>query len=303
MHYEYAVEQGKHVFMEKPVATDAPGIRRLLAANEKAKKKNLKVVCGLQRHHQATYQETVNRIQDGALGDITLLRCYWNSGSAGGIAPRPENQSLMEYQFRNPYYFTWLSGDHIVEQHVHNIDVCNWVKGDHPVEANGMGGRQFRNGRQHGEIYDHHFVEFTYADGTKMYSQCRHIPGCWNSVSEHVLGTKGTAEIHRGRISGPDKWRFRGQVGNPYQIEHDVLFDAIRNNKPHNEAEYGALSTMTAILGRMATYSGKVIRWDEALNSSQSLSPDRYAWDGTPPVVPDADGVYPCAAPGVTKVL
>ncbi|MEA1952309.1 MAG: Gfo/Idh/MocA family oxidoreductase [Planctomycetota bacterium] len=302
-HYEYAVKQDKHVFMEKPVATDATGIRRLLAANELAKKKNLKVVCGLQRHHLAIYQETMKRIKDGAIGDITLLRCYWNS-SAGGIVPRrPKDMSEMEHQLRHPYCFTWLSGDHIVEQHIHNIDICNWVKDTHPVEANGMGGRQFRNGRDNGEIFDHHAVEFTYADGTKMFSQCRHNPGCANSVSEHALGTKGSAEINRGRITGPNKWRFRGKSSNPYQIEHDVLFDAIRNNKPHNEAEYAAISTMTAIMGRMATYSGKVIKWDQALNSSISLSPERYAWAAKPPVVADAAGVYPCAIPGVTKVI
>ena len=302
-HYEYAVKQGKHVFMEKPVATDAPGIRRLLAANEEAKKKNLKVVCGFQRHHMAIYQETMKRIKDGALGDIMLLRCYWNSSAGGNIPSRPKDVSEMKHQLRYPYCFTWLSGDHIVEQHVHNIDICNWVMDAHPVEANGMGGRQFRNGRDNGEIFDHHAVEFTYADGTKMFSQCRHNPGCTNNVSEHALGSKGSADIGRGRISGPNKWRFRGKTFKPYQVEHDVLFDAIRKNKPHNEAEYAALSTMTAIMGRMATYSGKVMKWDQALNSSQSLSPAQYTWDAKPPVVADANGVYPCAMPGVTKVL
>ncbi len=302
-HYEYAVKQGKHVFMEKPVATAAAGIRRLLAANEIAKKKNLKVVCGLQRHHMPIYKETMQRIKDGAVGDVMLLRCYWNSSAGGKNPRRPKGMTEMEYQLRHPYCFTWLSGDHIVEQHVHNIDICNWVQGTHPVEANGMGGRQFRNGLDNGEIFDHHAVEFTYADGTKMFSQCRHNPGCTNSVSEHVLGTKGSAEINRGRIAGPNQWRFRGAKPNPYQIEHDVLFDAIRNNKPRNEAEYTAFSTMTAIMGRMATYSGKVIKWDQALNSSISLSPQQYAWDAKPPVVADANGVYPCAIPGVTKVL
>ena len=302
-HYEYAVKQGKHVFMEKPVATAAPSIRRLLAANEEAKKKNLKVVCGLQRHHTPVYEETMQRIKDGAVGKPVLLRCYWNSSAAGKNPPRPKDMTEMEYQLRNPYCFTWLSGDHIVEQHVHNIDVCNWVMGTHPVEANGMGGRQFRNGRDNGEIFDHHAVEFTYADGTKMFSQCRHIPGCFNSVSEYVLGTKGSADISRGQIDGPNKWRFRGKKINPYQVEHDVLFDAIRNDKPYNEVEYTAWSTMTAIMGRMATYSGKVIKWDEAINSSISLSPEQYTWDAKPPVVADANGVYPCAIPGVTKVL
>ncbi len=173
----------------------------------------------------------------------------------------------------------------------------------HPVTAQGQGGRQVHTGLEWGTLFDHHFVEFTYEDGTKMFSQSRQFPGCWNSRSEHVHGTKGYAEINRGRIEGADKWRFRNRIPNPYQIEHDVLFDAIRNNRPHNEAEYAALSTMTAIMGRMATYSGKMINWDDAINSSVSLAPQRYAWDAEPPVVPDASSCYPCAMPGVTKVL
>jgi hypothetical protein len=176
--------------------------------------------------------------------------------------------------------------------------------GNHPVEANGLGGRQFRNGRENGEIFDHHAVEFTYAGGSKMFSQCRHIPATWTSVSEYVLGSLGSAEVHKGIVDGQGgKWRFRGTSPNPYQVEHDVLADAIRNDKPHNEADYGATATMTAIMGRMATYSGKLVTWDEAYHSQVALAPDRYDWDATPPVVPDADGVYPCAMPGVTKVL
>ncbi len=304
MQYEYAVKQGKHVFMEKPVATDATGIRRLLAANEEAKKKNLKVAVGLQRHHHAVYEETMKRLKDGAIGDIELMRVYWNSAVGGGCRPRKPDITEMEYQFRNKYFFTWLDGDHIVEQHVHNIDIAQWLRDEHPVSAQGQGGRMFRNGREHGEIFDHHFVEFTYADGTKMFSQCRHVPGCWNSVSEHILGSKGKAEVNRGIIETADgRWRCRAKVVNPYQVEHDMLFDAIRNNKPYNEAEYGALSTMAAIMGRMATYSGKQINWDEAINSKVALAPDKYTWDATPPVLPGPDGVYPCATPGVTKVL
>ena len=302
-HFEYAVRQGKHVFMEKPVAVDAPGIRRILAANEAAKQKNLKVGVGLQRHHHRIYQETMKRINDGAIGRPQLIRVYWNQSWESELEPRG-NLSEMEFQLRNQYFFTWLSGDHIVEQHVHNLDIVTWLMGTHPAEANGMGGRQYRNGRQHGEIFDHHAVEFTYPDGTKMFSQCRHIPNTWPSVSEHVLGSKGQSEINRGIIATPEgRWRFRDKSPNPYQVEHDLLFDAVRNDKPHNETEYGAMSTMVAIMGRMATYSGKVVAWDQAYNSQLVLAPDRYDWDGTPPVVPDADGVYPCAMPGVTKAF
>ena len=301
MHYEYAVKQGKHVFMEKPVATDAPGVRQLLAANEEAKKKGLKVGVGLMYRHNLQYQEMIKRIQDGAIGDIFYIRCYANIGFMWTIPRRPE-MSEMEYQMRNWQYFTWLGGDQIVEQHIHLLDVCNWAKGEQPVSAAGMGGRQVRKGPEHGQVYDHHVVEFTYSDGIKMFSQCRQISGCWSYVSEEVLGTKGSAYLRRGAIEGVDgRWRFRGKLPNPYQVEHDVLFDAIRNDKPHNEAEYAALSTMTAIMGRMATYSGKMINWDDAINSSVSLAPQRYAWDADPPILPGEDGLYPAAMPGVRQ--
>ncbi len=304
IHFEYAVEQGKHVFMEKPVATDVPGIRQVLAAAELAKKKNLKVGVGFQRHHDAPYIETVDRLRNAAIGDIRYLRCYWNSSGARQPFVREPGMGEMEYQLRSAYYFTWLSGDHIVEQHVHNIDVCNWIMGAHPVEAQGQGGRQVRVGPLVGDIFDHHSVEYTYADGTKMFSQCRHIPACWNAVAEYAVGLKGEANVGGGRIeAGDDRWSYRGSKKNPYQVEHDVLFDAIRNDRPHNEAHYGAITTMTAILGRMATYSGKVVRWDDAIQSEVSLAPDRYAWDGTPSALPGEDGLYPCAMPGVTKVM
>lgn len=305
IHFEEAVRQGKHVFMEKPVATDAPGIRQLLAAAEEAKKKNLKVGVGLQRHHQTGYLEIVKRLQDGAVGDLTLLRCYWDGGSRDGVERLP-NETEMHYQIRNWYYFTWLSGDHIVEQHVHNIDVCNWIKGAHPVRAQGMGGRQVRNAKRHGQIFDHHFVEFEYADGARMLSQCRQIPGCWPSISEHVQGTKGSADLVVGRnlfaIKGAESWRYNAKQKrkDAYQQEHDDLFDAIRNDKPYNEAEIGGLSTMTAILGRMCTYSGQQIEWDDALNSKIELLPKTFGWDAAPLVLPDANGFYPVAMPGQT---
>ena len=301
IHFEYAVEQGKHVFMEKPVAVDAPGVRQVLAANEEAKKKNLKVAVGMQKHHDSRYQETVKRIKDGAVGDLVYMRCYFNSSGAREPFIRQPGMTEMAYQLRNVYYFTWISGDHIVEQHIHDIDACNWLKGDYPVSAQGQGGRQVRIGKEYGDIYDHHFVEFVYKDGTRMFSQCRHIPGCWNNSGEYAHGTNGFADVCRGKIEAADKWRFRGRVANPYQVEHDVLFDAIRNGKDHNEAEYGAKSTMTAIMGRMATYSGKTVKWEEAINSELSLAPDAYTWNATPSTLPDENGRYAIAVPGVTK--
>ncbi len=305
IHFEYAVRQGKHVFMEKPVAVDAPGVRRVLAAAREAQAKNLKVGVGLQRHHQPVYQATLERLRNGALGRINLLRCYWNSGGVWVRQRRPE-QTEMEYQMRNWYYFNWLCGDHIVEQHIHNLDVGNWLLGEPPVRAQGQGGRQVRTGREFGEIYDHHMVEFTYADGTKMLSQCRHIQGCWNQVDEFAHGSAGSCHIGRGIIRGHDGkvlWRYEGPGGDPYQIEHDELFAAIRQDRPYNEAGYGALSTMTAIFGRMATYSGQMLEWDRCLESEISLAPKEYSWDAPPPVLPDENGFYPVAMPGQTKVL
>ncbi|MHB8520683.1 MAG: Gfo/Idh/MocA family protein [Limisphaerales bacterium] len=308
IHFEEAVRQGKHVFMEKPVATDAPGIRRVLAAAEAAKSKNLKVGVGFQRHHKPGYLETVRRIQDGALGELRVLRCYWDGTSRDGVE-RLDGETEMHYQIRNWYFFTWLSGDHIVEQHVHNLDVANWIKGDHPQRAQGMGGRQVRNGKRHGQIFDHHFVEFEYADGTRLISQCRQVPRCWPNISEHVLGTQGEADLNNDRnlfaIRGANPWRYPGEAKriDPYQQEHNDLFEAIRNNRPYNEAHAGAMSTMTGILGRMCTYSGQQIEWDAAFNSKIELLPQTFGWDATPPVVPNADGFYPVAMPGTTVTV
>ncbi|NOX53350.1 MAG: Gfo/Idh/MocA family oxidoreductase [Planctomycetes bacterium] len=302
--FEAAVRAGKHVFMEKPVATDARGVRRVLAANEQAKKKGLLVAVGHHLRHERKHIEVVRRIHDGAIGQVKFLRAYFNSAGVW-VRPRKPGESEMHYQIRNWYYFTWLSGDHIVEQHVHDIDVCNWIAGGHPVEAQGSGGRQVRIGKDYGEIFDHHCVEFTYEDGTKFFSYCRHIPGCWNSFSEHAHGTKGFASIQGHgtallQIDGkePMTWK-RERDG--HQVEHEDLFAALLAGKPYNEGDYGATSTMTAILGRMATYSGKVVTWDEAIHSKLSLGPEELAWDAEAPVKPGPDGLYPCAMPGTTK--
>jgi myo-inositol 2-dehydrogenase / D-chiro-inositol 1-dehydrogenase len=308
-HFEEAVRQGKHVFMEKPVATDAPGVRRVLAAAKEARKKNLKVGVGLQRHHQPGYIEAVKRIQDGAIGKLLSMRAYWLGNAREGLERRPD-ETEMQYQLRNWYYFTWLSGDHNVEQHIHNLDVINWIKGDHPIRAQGMGGRQVRNKIIHGEIFDHHFVEYEYRDGSRMFSQCRQGQrGAHAQVSEHVQGSRGMADLSDGqryfRITGPKAWELRLKTREDgHQLEHYPLFEAIRNNQPFNEAESGALSSMTAILGRMATYSGKMVEWDAALNSRIQLVPDGpLDWNSIPPVVPNSEGWYPVAVPGQTVAV
>jgi myo-inositol 2-dehydrogenase/D-chiro-inositol 1-dehydrogenase len=313
MLFEEAVRQGKHIFAEKPVATDAPGVRRFLAAAQEAKKKNLKVGIGLQRRHQTPYIEALQRIHDGQVGDVVSMRCYWN-GTTPWVKKRADLEksagrklSEMEYQMRNWYYFVWTCGDHIVEQHIHNLDVMNWVKNGYPVRANGMGGVEVRKGPDYGEIFDHHCVEFEYADGSRCFSQCRHINGCWSDVSEHVVGTKGKVDLADGQyytITGENPWRYRGkQQRDRYQQEHDDLFAAIRADAPYNEAERGAMSTMTAIFGRMATYSGKVLEWDAALNSNIDYFPTELSWDATPKSLPNADGWYNHPVPGKTQVI
>ncbi|SMD42329.1 Predicted dehydrogenase [Aquiflexum balticum DSM 16537] len=309
-HFEEAVKQGKQVFMEKPVAIDAIGIRRVLAAAEEAKKKKLNVVVGLQRHYQDNYRETIKRIHDGAIGDIVGGQVYWNDGGVW-VNPRQEGQTEMEYQMRNWYYFNWLCGDHINEQHVHNIDVANWVKNSYPVQAYGTGGRQVRTGKEHGEIFDHHSITFTYADGTVIFSECRHFPGAANRVDESFQGTKGKVFLSAGNHGNLTDYKGnalythnREDNPNPYQVEHNELFAAIvAGEYKFADAENAAKSTMTAIMGRYSTYSGKVVTWDEALNSNVNLMPDKLAWDAMPKVLPNADGYYPFAIPGKTKVI
>ena len=244
-------------------------------------------------------------MKDGAIGRIDCIRVYWNGGGVWTRA-RQKNQTELAYQLNNWYYFTWICGDHIVEQHIHNLDVANWLKDAYPAVANGMGGRQVRKGPDHGQIFDHHFVEFTYEDGTKLFSQCRHIRGCWTSVSEHCHGTKGTADISGGRIydtAGKLIWRTRGGRDG-HQQEHHDLFADLRARRFPNEGEYGAKSTMTAILGRMATYSGKVISWKDAIERGRTLAnvDALVDFDSEPPVKPE-NGKYPVPVPGLTDVF
>ncbi|MEX0945364.1 MAG: Gfo/Idh/MocA family oxidoreductase [Balneolaceae bacterium] len=303
-HFEAAIEAGKHVFLEKPVASDAPGIRRVLETGRRAKEKNLSVVVGLQRHYQDRYLEVVKRIRNNEMGQLISGQVYWNDGGVWVRERQPE-QNEMEYQMRNWYYFTWLSGDHIVEQHIHNIDVANWFIGSHPVSAQGMGGREVRTGKDHGQIFDHHFVEFTYPDGQVIASQCRHQPNTMARVDEFFQFTGGTVQGGTGLMKnwagGTIYDHDSTNDPNPYQVEHDVLFAAIRNGNPVNETETGAQATLSAIMGRMATYSGQVITWEDALNGDVQLITDNLDWDVNPPVMPDENGNYPVPIPGVTN--
>ena len=309
-HFEYAISQGKHVFMEKPVATDVAGIKKVLAAAEQAKAKKLNVVVGLQRHYQRNYQEIYKRIQEGQIGKIVSGQVYWNS-SGVWVRPRQQDWTEMEYQMRNWYYFNWLCGDHILEQHIHNIDVANWFIGEYPIKAQGMGGREVRKGQDHGQIFDHHFVEFEYPGGAVIASQCRHQKGCMNHVAESFQGTLGTSHTQGNSgiltsYAGDNLYDHDGDEDkNPYQVEHNKLFASIRSGGYINNTEYGAKSTMSAILGRMATYTGKTVTWEDAMNSDHKLVPDEDGlnWDTIPPVIPDMDGIYPVPIPGKTILL
>lgn len=310
-HFEYAVSKGKHVFMEKPVATDVAGVKKVLEAAKIAESKKLNVVLGLQRRYQSSYLQALNHINKGDLGKIISGQVYWNSDGVW-VKPREKNHTEMEYQMRNWYYFNWLCGDHILEQHVHNIDVANWFIGEYPIKAQGMGGREVRKDKEYGQIFDHHFVEFEYPSGAIISSQCRHQTGCLTRVAESFQGTLGTSETTGANrailktYSGETIYQHNDDLDkNPYQVEHDELFAAIRSGEVINNVEYGAKSTMTAILGRMATYSGKQITWDEAMATNLKLVPDEdtLSFDSIPPVVPNELGIYPIPIPGKTTFI
>ena len=301
LHYKAAIEAGKHVFMEKPCCVDAPGYRSLLETNKLADEKGLKVGVGLQRRHDAGYVNGIQKIHDGKFGDLILLQAYWNGGGIWWRGPQ-EGWTEMQNQVNNWYHFVWLSGDNICEQHIHNLDVCNWAKDAHPVEANGMGGDA---DPPQGDI----------PQDTDLRPPLRRVHLCGRHQDVQPvpprrrllqprrrirLRHQGTAADMQDRGDVKDRSGVPFKFGNPYQQEHFALVEAIRNNLPYNEGHYGATSSFTAVLGRMATYSGKIIKWDEAVEKGKPEAPgiENYTWDSTPPVVPDEDGRYPEARPG-----
>ena len=294
LHLKASIEAGKNVFMEKPVAVDPVGVRSIIASSELAAKKGLAIVAGTQRRHEQKYLEAMKRIHDGAIGEIVGGQCYWNQGELWVIKKTAE-MSEMEWQCRNWLYFSWTSGDHIVEQHVHNIDVMNWALGATPVKVMAMGGRQVRTAPEYGNIFDHFAVEFEYPNGVRVASQCRQIKGCADRVEEKIVGTKGAA-FGYGEISGPNAWKFEAEEANPYVIEHADLIASIRAGKPLNEGKRVAESTLCAIMGRMSAYTGRALSWDWAMNSSKlDLFPAKLEF-GPHPV----DAV---AVPGVTPLV
>ncbi len=306
IHLKACVDAGKHVFCEKPVAVDAPGVRSVLATCEEAAAKKLNVVSGLCWRYDYGVRETMKRVLDGAIGDIIAIRETFNTGTVWR-RPRQPSWTEMEYQMRNWYYFTWLSGDHICEQHVHSLDKAAWAMHDEPpLRAWGLGGRQVRTEAIYGDIFDHHAVCYEYANGVQVYSYCRQMAGCSGDVSDLFLGTQGRAEILANKIynaKGNVVWRYQGPKPGMYDVEHQELFAAIRSGKVINNGLYMARSSMLAILGRMATHSGQTITWDQAIQSGLKLAPEKYAMDAAPPIVPDKDGNYPVSVPGVTNVV
>ncbi len=287
-HLEAAVAAGKHVFTEKPVAVDGPGIRSVLATYEAAKAKGLGVGAGTQRRHQQGYVEAIRRVREGGIGDVLAARAYWNQGALWS-KPRQTSWTDLEWQMRNWLYFTWLSGDHIVEQHVHSLDVVNWAMGTHPVRAVGMGGRQSRISPDYGHGFDHFAVDYEYANGVHMMSMCRQIPDCANRVAETLVGTKGVCELDSGarryELLGGSAYKFTGTETNAYVQEHTDLIASIRAGQPINELQTVAESTLTAIMGRISAYTGKAVLWEEALNSGEALVPANLAF-GPMPVPP-----------------
>jgi predicted dehydrogenase len=296
-HFKAAIDAGKHVFMEKPVGTDAPGIRTMLAASDMATQKKLSVVAGTQRRHQASYVETIKRIHDGAIGKVVGGQVYWNGGGVGGgVRPKEQGQTDLEWMVRHWYQFIWLCGDNIVEQHVHNIDVANWVLNAHPVKCVANGGRSQRyDPARFPQAWDNFTLDLVYPDDIHILSMCRHWDNCPGNVSERIVGTKGFANPGW-NLWGETSWSFNGDNPNAYVQEHVDLIKAIRSGNPINEGRQVAESTLTAIMGRTAAYTGMEITWEQMLNSQDNLFPDL-----TDPKAPIA--VRPPAVPGQTKFV
>jgi predicted dehydrogenase len=304
-HLKASIEAGKHVFMEKPVAVDPVGVRSVIASSNLAEEKKLAIVAGTQRRHQNHYLAIMKRIHNGDIGEIVSGQCYWNQGDLwverakqNWFNRKSEGWSDMEWHVRNWLFLTWLSGDHIVEQHVHNIDVINWAIGTHPEKCTGMGGREVRTGPEYGNIFDHFCVDYEYPNGVRVMSMCRQTAGCTSNVSERVIGSKGFSYTDgaNGNIRGVNAFEYPEESPNPYVQEHADLIKSIREGSPLNEGVRIAESTLTAIMGRMSAYTGRALSWKWMMNASElDLSPPKYEMGDLP--------VRPVAVPGVTPLI
>ena len=298
-----AIEAGKHVFVEKPHAIDPVGVREVTAACELARQKKLCVMSGLQSRFQPSYQETMKRIHDGAIGDIVAIEENFLRGPYG-LYQRQPGRNEVEFQFGNQYHFAWLSGDDVPQSLVHNIDRATWLMGEQtPLKAHGLGGRSASFGEVYGNVFDHHSVVYEYANGVRMYAFCRTENGCYNETTSVYLGTKGRCDFMKYRIQGETNWKYSGHDESPYDLEHKALFSAIRAGEPINSGDYMARSTLVAVMGQLACYSGKELHWDQVSESDFAFPPkaEEVRLDMDPPVKPDEKGWYPVPLPGLTE--
>jgi predicted dehydrogenase len=305
LHMAAAIDAGKHVFVEKPHAIDPAGVKIVAAARDKAKQKGLSVLSGLQSRYHPGYQETVKRVHDGAIGDIVAIQEAWLRPPYV-LYPRKPGLTEVEYQASNQYHFHWLSGDDVPQTLIHNLDRAGWVmRGEAPVRAYGMGGRSTLHGEIYGSVFDHHAVVYEFANGVRMYAFCRTIDNCYNENSSVILGTKGRCFLTQTRITGETKWQYSGPKANPYDIEHEELFKAIRSGHPINSGDYMIRSTLTGIMGQLSCYTGKEVTWNEVTTSDFYFAPrpEDVRADMEPPVRLGPDGTYPVFRPGVTKLL
>jgi len=313
IHLEYAVAKGCNVFMEKSFAVDAPGIHRVLMAGKEAQKKNLKIAGGLMSRHYKPLEEAVAQLHDGLIGEVITCWAYREHAPVG-FATKSPGMNELAHQIRNYHCFTWLNGSFLLDWLIHNIDVCCWCKDAWPVSAQGQGGRQVRT--KPDQLFDHYSVEYTFGDGTRLLAQGRHMDNCWGFFGDIIHGATGSAVLGEG-ITQPHIfkghrqttenliWEYKGPRCDAYQNEHDLLFEAIRKDKSYNETERSAYAAMAGILGRMAAESGQMITWEQAMASDLELAPglDSYTMESDAPIMPDDQGRYPVAMPGVTKVL
>jgi len=312
LQFEYAVKKGVNVFAEKSFAVDAPAVRRWLKAAELSEKKNLKVGVGFMWRHSKARQETIKRIHDGAIGDVHTLRIYRVHGPVH-CPPLPDGANELVFQLQHPNSFTWVSSGFFIDWHCHNIDVACWTKGAWPVSAQGFGGRCYKEA---GNQFDHYTVEYTFADGTKLFAFSRHMKGCWSTYSDYAHGSKGSAvimatlgqpkpRIYKSHDMVPANlvWEFGRPDPNPYHAEWQVLLDAIRQDKPHNEARRAGEADIAALMGRAATHTGQYITWDQVLKSDFQFVDDidSMTFDMPAPIHVGPDGIYPAPQPGITK--
>jgi len=306
VYLEAAVKAGRHVFVEKPHAIDPVGVRQVTAACELAKQKKLCVMSGLHSRFEPGFKEAIQRIQDGAIGEIVSIEENFLRGPYG-LYPRQPNQNEVEYQFGNQYHFAWLSGDDVAQSLVHNVDRATWMMREQtPVKAHGLGGRSSSFGEIYGNVFDHHSVVYEYANGVRMYALCRTQNGCYDEYTSAYFGTKGRCYLYptsRYWIEGKTKWKYKGPIGNPHELEHKALFAAIRSGNPVNAGDYMARSTLVAVMGQLTCYSGKELTWEQVSKSDFAFlpRPEDVRLDMKPPVKPDAQGNYPVPMPGLTE--